>query len=259
MSGTRIIAVLNQKGGVGKTTIATNLAHGLALKGKKVLAIDLDPQGHMTTSLGMAQRKVSGLEESLLRDKLLADVTYDARENLKVVPAGPALSEVEKLSEGGAARGMLLKNKLATEIDNYDFIIMDCPPSSNLLLSNAIFSSNEVLIPMTGDYLGMQGLAFLVRTLKQFEQTLGHSLKQWIILSRYHSRRRLSQEVKAKLITHFSGKVLQTEISESVHLAECPGFGKTIFEYKPNSKSALEYEALVDNLLTGRTHDGEYV
>ncbi|MDH5571675.1 MAG: ParA family protein [Gammaproteobacteria bacterium] len=258
MSETRIIAVLNQKGGVGKTTIATNLAHGLARKGKKVLAIDLDPQGHMTASLGMAQRKLPGVDDCLLKDKSLLEVSYDVRENLKLVPAGPGLSEFEKLSEGGAARGMLLKNKLATEIDDYDFVIMDCPPSSNLLVSNAIFASNEVMIPMTGDYLGLQGLAFLMRTLKKFEQAMGHSLIQWIVLSRYHARRRISQEVKISLMTRFTGRVLQTEISESVHLAECPGFGKTIFEYKPNSKSALEYDALVDELLTGRNFDGNH-
>lgn len=254
MHKARIIAVLNQKGGVGKTTTTTNLAHGIARKGYEVLAIDLDPQAQLTASLGMVQRDLTGLEGPLLGDIPLSEVIYPVRENMKIVPAGYGLVDIEKLEEGGASRGMLLKNVLKDEVSNYDFIIIDCPPSSGLLVVNAIFATDEVLIPMTGDYLALQGLAHLMGTLKNFEQALGHKLQQWIVLSRFVARRRLSQEVKAKLVEHFPGTVLATEISESVLLAECPSFGKTIFEYKPKSRSATEYEILVDDLLIGRTY-----
>jgi len=254
MSKPRIIAVLNQKGGVGKTTITTNLVHGIARKGYEVLAIDLDPQAQLTTSLGMAQRDLKGLDECLLEEVSLSDVSYPVRENLELIPAGSELSEVERLAEGGVSRGMLLKNALNNHIDKYDYVLIDCPPSSGLLVVNAIFATHEVLIPMTGDYLALQGLSHLMATLKNFEQALGHKLKQWLVLSRFQARRRLSQEVRDKLIEHFPDKVLATEISESVVLAESPSYGETIFEYKPSSKSAAEYESLVDDLIIGRTH-----
>lgn len=255
MAKTRIIAVINQKGGVGKTTTTTNLVHGLARKGYQVLAIDLDPQAQLTVSLGMFRRQdIAGLEKALMENEPLIKVTYPIRENLKLVPAGYGLSDIENLAEGGAARGKLLKQALQADADKYDFVIIDCPPSSGLLVVNAIFATDEIVIPMTGDYLALQGMSHLMGTLKNFEQALGHRLKQWIVFSRYQGRRRLSREVKEKLIKHFPGKVFKTEIAESVLLAECPSFGKTIFEYKPSSRSAMEYESLVDDLILGRTH-----
>ncbi len=253
MNKPRIIAVLNQKGGVGKTTITTNLVHGIARKGYQVLAIDLDPQAQLTTSLGVDKYDFTGLDECLLKGELLINASHPVRENLELIPAGADLSEVERLAEGGASRGMLLKDVLKDNIEKYDYVLIDCPPSSGLLVVNAIFATKEVLIPMTGDYLALQGLSHLMATLKNFEQTLKHELKQWLVLSRFQARRRLSQEVRSKLIKHFPDKVLATEISESVVLAESPGYGETIFEYKPSSKSAMEYESLVDDLITGRT------
>ena len=255
MKDTRIISVINQKGGVGKTTTTANLAHGLARKGYQVLAIDLDPQAQLTVSFGMFKRDdVAGLEKALLEKQALLEVTYPVRENLKLVPAGYGLSDVESLDTGGVARGKLLREAISSERQKYHFILIDCPPSSGLLIANAIFASNEVVIPMTGDYLALQGISHLMGTLKNFQRALGHDLKQWIVLSRFVARRRLSNEVKQKLIEHFPGKVLNTEIAESVLLAECPSFGKTIFEYKQNSRSSVEYDSLVDDLIIGRTH-----
>lgn len=253
MNKPRIIAVLNQKGGVGKTTITTNLVHGIARKGYKVLAIDLDPQAQLTTSLGVSQQNLKGLDDCLLEGELLANVLYPVRENLELIPAGVELSEVERLAEGGVSRGMLLKKALKDNIQKYDYVFIDCPPSSGLLVVNAIFATKEVLVPMTGDFLALEGLSHLMATLKNFEQALRHELRQWLVLSRFQARRRLSQEVRDKLIKYFPNKVLATEISESVVLAESPSYGETIFEYKPNSKSAVEYESLVDDLIIGRT------
>ena len=255
MAETRIISVINQKGGVGKTTMTTNLAHGLARKGYEVLAIDLDPQAQLTVSLGMIRRDdVGGLEKALLEKEPLSTVTYKLAEHLHLVPAGYGLTDVENLTEGGASRGRLLKDALSDGVQQYDFVLIDCPPSSGLLVVNAIFATKEVVIPMTGDYLSLQGMSHLMGTLRNFEDALGHQLKRWIVLSRFVARRRLSNEVKQKLIEHFPHQVMKTEIAESVLLAECPSFGKSIFEYKPKSRSALEYESLVDDLIIGRTH-----
>ena len=250
---TRIIAVLNQKGGVGKTTTTLNLAHGLARKGYDVLAIDLDPQSQLTNSLGMVKQNIRGLEECLLGDEPLVKVTHPIRENLFLVPAGTGLTDVENLVQGGASRGQLLKKVLHKEYDKYDFVLIDSPPSSGLLVVNAIFATDEILIPMTGDYLALQGLAHLMGTLRNFEKVVNHKLRQWIVLSRFMKQRRLSREVQAKLVKHFPGSVLQTCISESVLLAESPSFGKSIFEYKPASRAAEEYAELVEDLLIGRT------
>ena len=252
MVKTRIIAVLNQKGGVGKTTIALNLAHGLALKGYEVLAIDLDPQAQLTNSLGMVRRDVAGIERALLHTEPLLNVIYPIRDNLRLVPAGSRLGEVEMLTEGGANRGKLLRDALRSERGKYHFILLDCPPSSSLLAVNAIFASDEILIPMTGDYLALQGMSYLMGTLRNFEKALGHKLKQWIVMSRFQPRRKLSQDVLTRLVEHFPGCVLQTQIGESVLLAESPSFGKSIFEYKEGSKPAEEYDALVNDLLLGR-------
>jgi len=254
MSQARVISVLNQKGGVGKTTLTTNLAHGLAIKGYNILAVDLDPQAQLTASLGIQEDSEKVLEKSLLDDAPLHSVTLPARENLSIVPTSHGLSALEKLSGNGASSGFLLKNKLEHEIGKYDFIIIDCPPSSGLLVLNSILASKEIITPMTGDYLGLQGLAYLMRTLKRFEKILEQKLSQWVVLSRFQTRRRLSQEVKSRLREYFPNKILKTDISESVLLAECPGFGKTVFEYRPGSKSADEYRSLVDDFLLERTH-----
>ena len=254
MKQTRIIAVLNQKGGVGKTTTTLNLVHGLARKGYEVLAIDLDPQGQLTNSLGLIKRDIEGLEKAMLKGAPLQSVTCPVRENLKLVPAGYGLTEVEDKADGGSSRGMLLKNTLADVGGKYDYIVIDCPPSSGLLVVNALFAAKEVVIPMTGDYLALQGLSHLMATLKNFEKALGIVYKRWIVLGRFQSRRRLAQEVKEKLKQYFANSMLLTEISESVLLAESPSFGKTIFEYKPSSRSAQEFESLVDDLIIGRTY-----
>jgi len=247
----RVISVINQKGGVGKTTTATNLAHGLALSGYQVLAIDLDPQAHLASSLGITREDIAGLDAVFLKGIPLQSVQMQVRDNLKLISAGGHLNEVENL-EGGKSRGLLLKRALDQYNDEVDFIIIDCPPSSGLLVINALFATEEVLIPMTGDYLAMQGLSHLMATLSNFEQALQKSYQQWIVLSRFHDRRKLAQEVKEKLIDYFPDSVLKTSISEAASLAECPGFGKTVFEYKPSSKSSEEYAGLVKDLISGR-------
>lgn len=253
MSSVRLIAVINQKGGVGKTTTTANLAHGLSRKGFSVLAIDLDPQSHLAASLGITRQDLSGLDVVFLKNLPLKSVEFTVRENLKLIPAGAQLNDVENLDQGGKSRGLFLKNAIDRYEDQVDFILIDSPPSSGLLVINALFAVEEIIIPMTGDYLALQGLSHLLATLNNFEHALRKKYKQWIVLTRFHDRRRLSHEVSDKLLNYFPDTVFRTSISEAASIAECPGFGKTIFEYKPKSKSAQEYESLVDDLLEGRT------
>ena len=182
----RTIAVINQKGGVGKTTTTANLAHELALQGNKVVAIDLDPQGHLGASFGVHDPDTAGLDQVLM---------------------------------DGVA-------------------IDDCV--------------NEVLVPVVGDFLSLEGLSYLMGTFRNFEKKLGHKLDEHIVLTRYHKRRRLPEEILSKLKHYFPKQILKTRIREAAALAECPGVGKTIFEYKKNSNGAHDYLALADDLMLGR-------
>ena len=249
----RRIAVINQKGGVGKTTITANLGHALALAGHRVTVIDLDPQGHLSTSLGIFRPPHQGMDEVLLQEMDIESVTMVTRESLSLVPAGNRLAEVEQLHDGGASRAKLLLDGLQGRFEEQDFLLMDCPPSSGLLVTNAIFAADEVLIPMSGDYLSLTGLAKLVATLKRFAPYREKPLQQWVELSRFVSRRRLANEVKEKLLKHFPNRVLATPISEAAVMAECPGAGRTIFEYRRTSRSAKEFASLAQDLIEKRS------
>jgi len=243
----RIIAVMNQKGGVGKTTTAVNLGHGLALQGKRVLAVDLDPQGHMSTSLRAPQSRIN-LDAVLHGDAQISEATMSVRQGLDLVAPGARLNEVDGLNSGGAARGWLLREVLR-QVSGYDFVIIDCPPSSGLLGMNALLATEELLIPVSGDYLALAGLSRLMSILKTLEAKTERTTLKSILLTRFHKRRRHAQEVHKKIRDYFPGQLLQTCISEAVALAESPSFGKTIFEYKPGSGSAEEYRALTMDII----------
>ncbi len=248
----RVIAVINQKGGVGKTTTTANLAHALAKLGKKVVAIDFDPQGHLAVSFGVYDRNQSGIDAVLLGHADLKACLIDVRENLKLLIAGPKLQEIEQLAEGGVHRGDLLRQALNNQLDEQDFVFIDCPPSSGLLVANALFATEEILIPMTGDFLALQGLSNLMGTIKKFEQALKKTYKIQLVLSRYTPLRRLSGDVLKKLQHYFPKQILATTIRETALLAECPSFGKTILEYRSSSRSARDFRKLATDFLEGR-------
>lgn len=252
----RCIAVINQKGGVGKTTISANLGHALALAGRRVTLFDLDPQGHLTTSLGIFRKPERGVAEIMLGDVQLDRVAVRSRDRLTLIPAGRHLGEVEQIQEGGAARGRLLFQALNGHLADQDYVLIDCPPSSGLLVANAALAADEALIPVTGDYLGLNGLVQLMQTLKGFQPFRKRPLHHWIELSRFQPRRRLAREIKEKLAQHFAGRILDTAIREAAVLAECPGVGRSIFEYRAGSSSAREFEALAGELeARGNQHD----
>jgi len=252
----RVIAVLNQKGGVGKTTSSVNLAHGLALQGPPVLALDLDPQDHLTASLGMSGAE-TGMDSVLLDGASMSEVMRPARENLWLISAGSRLTDFEGSTSGGSSRGWLLERALAQledegEGQTPDWVVIDCPPSSGLLAMNALLASDDLLIPVASDFLSLQGLSTLMQTLQRLEQRLKADSRKWLFLTRYQTRRRLCKEVQETLAGHFPGHLLPTPIRENVALAEAPSFGQSVFEYQAQSNGATDYLALLEDLLLER-------
>lgn len=249
----RRVAIINQKGGVGKTSITANLGHALALLGKRVMVIDLDPQGQLSTSLGIFRPPTHGIDEVMLNQMPLEAVTLHTRDNMVLIPSGESLGEVERHRDDGLARSRLLQEALERGTPDKDFLLFDCPPASGLLTANALLAADEALIPVTGDYLGLNGVAHLMATLKRFTAFRQSPLQQWIVVSRFHPRRRLSREVLEKLLAHFTDRVLATQIREAAVMAECPAVGRTIFEYRRTSRSAQDFMDLAQDLIDGRT------
>lgn len=253
----RIIAIMNQKGGVGKTTTTVNLGHALALQGKQVAVIDMDPQGQVATSLGMDNQQM-GIDVVLLEGDAIDTVKLHARDRLDLVPAGPRLNEFEHINEGGVERGHRLRKAIeASSLSDYDFILIDCPPSSGLLGVNAMFASSELIVPVSGDYLSLQGLSRMMQILKRSEEISGHRIKLWLVSTRMQLRRKLTAEVRKRVLKYFPGRVLFTPIRENVALAECPSFGKTIFDYRKKSSGAEDYFSLASDVLNRRAADGQ--
>jgi chromosome partitioning protein len=247
----RLIAVINQKGGVGKTTTAVNLSFALSRLGKQVTVIDLDPQGHLATSFGCHQHS-EGLDRVMLEGVSIESQTIEVRDNLKIIPAGDNLHQIEQLNEGGAERGKLLKDALKGHFEDQDFVFIDCPPSSGMLVVNALFAVDEVLIPMTGEYLALQGLSHLIRTIKNFEKMLSKKYLTWLVIQRFQARRRLAKDVMELLKKHFPNRILATVVREAAMVAECPGLGKTIIEHRPGSRAAREFRQLAEDMIEER-------
>ncbi len=248
----RTIAIINQKGGVGKTTTTANLAHALVLNQHKVTVIDLDPQGHLSTSLGINYLQQPALDSVLLHDYPIEDCIQQVRPGLSLVSSGSDLGNLEHEAMRGIKRGTRLRDAMAGKFQDQDYVLIDCPPASGLLVINALFSTHEALIPVAGDYLSLQGLSYLIGTFKNFEK-LGHKIKESFVMTRFNTRRRLPQQVMDTLKQYFPKQVLATKIREAAALAECPSFGKTIFEYRKNSNGAMDYGSLALDLAHGRT------
>ncbi len=248
----RLVSVVNQKGGVGKTTTVANLGHMLAMQGNKVTTIDLDPQGSLTISLGQADPTLPGIGEVLLDDYSIKDVTHEVRKNMQLVSCGPRLAELEQMHQGSSEIANRLK-KILRKMKNQDFVLLDCPPSSGFLVVSALYATNEIIIPVAGDYLALHGMSHLIGTLTQFEKSLKLKHKTWIAITRYHPRRKLSKDVLDNLVSHFPGQVLKTSIRETSALAEGPGFGMTVFEYRNGSNGAEDYKKLALDFTKGRT------
>ena len=248
----RVIAVINQKGGVAKTTTTANLGHALAMRGNRVTLFDLDPQGHLGAYLGKNERNVIGIDQVLLSGVAIDDALVEVRENLVLAPAGARLDRIEQLTEGRLEVSKRLKTAIEAQQGKADYLLIDCPPSAGLLVIIALYSCHEVLIPVNGDYLSLHGVSHFLGTLKNVEKALGHTIDYQLAMTRFYPRRRLARTIVGKLLEYFPGKVLATPVREAAALAEAPSFGKTIFEYAPRSYGSDDYKALAEDLATGR-------
>lgn len=248
----RSIAVINHKGGVGKTTTAVNLGHALALQGQRVALIDLDPQGHLAVNLGIFRPPANGMDKVMLEGAHLLEHAVATREMLQLVPAGSRLCEVDSLP-GGSLNARRLQMALLQPGIDLDFLVFDCPPSAGRLVANAVLAADDVLVPVAGDYLSLTGVAKLMVTLKRFESLRDRRLRMAMFMSRFTPRRRLSAEVKRKLQQHFPRHLLDADIAEAAVVADAAAAGRTLFEYRPHCKAAAEFIALRDAFINRRT------
>lgn len=248
----RILAFSNQKGGVGKTTAAVNIAATLGAKGKRVLLIDSDPQGNAGSAAGVERNKVKkDLMNVLIEDTPLKEAIVPTEfKGLSVVPATMGLAGAELELAGRDKREFVLKKALAAVAEDYDFIIIDCPPSLGLLTIGALTAADQVIVPMQCEYFALEGLSALSYTIRQVKRLYNPSLIiGGIILSMYDGRLNLSLQVKNEIQKYFPGKIFKYAVPRNVRLSEAPSHGKPIYYYDKYSRGGIAYMGIVDELL----------
>jgi chromosome partitioning protein len=251
---THIYALVNQKGGVGKTTTTINLGAYLAKAGQRVLLIDLDPQANATSCLGIDKRKVTtSVYNILIEDSVPADaILVSPKLNIALLPASPDLAGAEVELVGELARENRLKNRLGPILENYDYVLIDCPPSLSLLTVNALVAAEAVIIPVQCEYLALEGLGQLVQTVNRVRSALNSSLNiRGVVMTMFDGRTGLSAQVVAEVRKHLPGKVFKSIIPRSVRLAEAPSHGVPISAFAASSAGAQAYEALAEELVKG--------
>ena len=239
----KIISVANQKGGVGKTTTTVNLGTILAKKGKKVLLIDADPQGNATSGLGVEKESEYSTYDILVSDIEIEDaIQKTIIKNLKLCPANVNLAGAEVELVSMMSREQRLKEKLDKVKENYDYILIDCPPSLGLITLNAFTASNSVLIPVQCEYFALEGLGQLLNTVNLVKKHLNKEIEiEGALLTMYDIRTNLSNQVVKEVKKYFENKVYKTVIPRNVRLSEAPSYGMPITEYDPRSKGAKSY------------------
>jgi chromosome partitioning protein len=252
---TKIYTLVNQKGGVGKTTSTINLAAYLARMGQNVLVVDLDPQANATSCLGVDKLAVTGgTYEALLGEtNIFPYVLLNERLKLSLLPSAPALAgaEVELVDE--LAREFRLRKAILSIADRYDYVLIDCPPSLGLLTVNGLMTAMDgVIVPVQCEYLALEGLGQLTQTIERVRSALFPELRvRGVILTMFDNRTNLSTDVVEEVNRHFPNQVFKSVVPRSVRLAEAPSYGLPISEYAPTSVGALAYEALAKELLKG--------
>jgi chromosome partitioning protein len=257
----RSIAIMNQKGGVGKTTTAVNVSAALAATGAKVCLIDLDPQAHATLHFGIEpQVEFDSIYNVLTGEMKLSDVRKQAGENLWIIPAHLDLAAAELELAGVVGREMILRDKLAADDMQFDYIFIDCPPSLGVLTINALTAVDEVFIPLQPHFLALHGLSRLLKTIELVARRLNSRLMlSGVILCMYDGQTRLASEVAQDIDAFFQQKhtqptvwsnaqMFQTKIRRNIKLAEAPSFGRPIFEYDSNSNGAEDYRCLAGEI-----------
>lgn len=249
----KIIAIANQKGGVGKTTTTINLGYSLSASGKKVLCIDMDPQSNMTSGFGIDNSSLDCTTYNILieeRNIKEALITLNEMNGISIVPSSIQLAGAEIELVPMLSREFRLKNSLKDIKDDYDFILIDCPPSLGLLTINALTAADSVLVPIQCEYYALEGLTQLMNTINLIKKNINHSLEiEGVVLTMFNARTNLSIQVVDEVKKYFKGKVYGTIIPRNIRLGEAPSFGKPISLYDPHSKGAEAYEELAKEII----------
>ncbi|MCL4527255.1 MAG: AAA family ATPase [Gammaproteobacteria bacterium] len=246
----RTVAIANQKGGVGKTTTAVNLAAGLAQNGKRVLLIDLDPQANATTGLGLGSSATATIYHALLGELPLSSVLLNAfPEGLSLAPSSPDLAGAEVELYGRPDRERRLQDALAP-VEGFDYALIDCPPALNMLTINALVAADSVLIPMQCEYYALEGLTQLLGTVRRVRAQLNPRLEvHGLLRTMFDNRNRLASEVALELERHFPDKLYQTVVPRNIRLAEAPSFGRAALVYDPACAGSRAYQGVATEFL----------
>lgn len=249
---TKIISVINQKGGVGKTTTTVSLAAFIGKKRKKVLMIDLDPQGNATSGLGVDKGSIeNSTYDVMVNDVAISEaIVESSAKNVDIVPTNINLAGAEVELVSAMSREQILKNALKEVQDNYDYVFIDCPPSLGILTINALTASNGIIIPIQGEYYALEGLTQLIDTVNIVKKKLNPDIGiLGVVLTMFDRRTQLTRQVKEEVDKYFGDKVFKTLIPRNVRLAEAPSHGLAISDYDPNSKGGKAYADLANEVV----------
>ena len=254
----KIISIVNQKGGVGKTTTAMNLAAFLAELGNMVLLVDMDPQGNASSGLGLEKDDISqGIYEALSKDKRLHDIIFNSsHEGLRIAPATPNLAGANVELVDMERREYQLADLLREVEHAYDYVIIDCPPSLGLLTINSLVAADELLIPVQAEYYALEGLGQLLETIGLVQEHIKPELEiLGAVITMFDKRTKLSGDVMDQLYQYFPDTIFRSVIPRTVRLAEAPSFGKSILHYEPKGKGSRAYERLAREVLERHSSD----
>ena len=252
----RVVAVANQKGGVGKTTTAVNLGAGLAELGYRVLVVDLDPQGNATTGLGIDARNFeNSMYDVIMKDVPLEDCIEPTNlKNLFVAPATIDLAGAEIELVPAFSREFKLRKAIRSVVDDFDYVLIDCPPSLGLITINGLAAAGEVLVPIQCEYYALEGLGQLLRNVQLVQTNLNEELTvSTIVLTMYDARTKLADQVASEVRDHFGARVCRVVIPRTVRISEAPSFGQPITVFDPTSRGAIAYRELAKEVSGGQT------